>query len=215
MPQKRNPCSLEVIKAKTSFIHGMVVSLLSVGKALFMGYNRDTQWTKYWIMDLVDESKPALSVMTDILRLLQVNKTQMSQQAQEEFLGATALMEGLVRHGSFPMRKAKMVMEKAVKYSEKEGRGKVSYQSLKKALTEMKVDILIKEEDVEKMQNPEKILAQALSAGAPSEKRVKENIASLQKKAQADKNWLIHKRKGVEKARALIFQMEKELFSRT
>ncbi|HVP79751.1 MAG TPA: argininosuccinate lyase [Thermodesulfobacteriota bacterium] len=212
MPQKRNPCSLEVIKAKTSFVHGMLVSLLSVGKALFMGYNRDTQWTKYWIMDLVDESKPALSVMTDILRLLQVNETQMFKQAQEEFLGATALMEELVRHVSLPMRKAKMVMEKAVKYSEKEGKGKVSYQSLKKALTEMKVDISMTEKDVERMQHPEKILAQAQSVGAPSERRIKENIASLQKRVEADKNWLLRKRKGIEKARALILKMEKELF---
>src|SRR4030067_257539 len=88
MPQKRNPCSLEVIKAKTSFAHGMVVSLLSVGKALFMGYNRDTQWTKYWIMDLVEESQPCLSVMTDVIRLLRVDKDEMFQQAQEEFAGA-------------------------------------------------------------------------------------------------------------------------------
>ncbi len=211
MPQKRNPCSLEVIKAKTSFVHGMLVSLLSVGKALFMGYNRDTQWTKYWIMDLVDESKPALSVMTDVLRLLQVNKAQMSQQAQEEFLGATALMEGLVRHGSLPMRRAKMVMEKAVKYSEKEGKRKVSYQSLKKALAEMKVSLSMTEKDVERMQRPERILAQAVSVGTPSEKRVKENVTSLQKRVQANKKWLIQKRKAIEKARALIFKMEKEL----
>ena len=73
MPQKRNPCSLEVVKAKTSFAHGILVSLLSMGKALFMGYNRDTQWTKYWIMDLVEESKPTLWVMADVIRLLQVN----------------------------------------------------------------------------------------------------------------------------------------------
>ena len=66
MPQKRNPDTLEVIKAKTSFAHGMVTSFLSIGKALFMGYNRDTQWTKYWIMDLVEETQPALSVMADI-----------------------------------------------------------------------------------------------------------------------------------------------------
>jgi argininosuccinate lyase len=211
MPQKRNPCSLEVIKAKTSFVHGMLVSLVSVGKGLFMGYNRDTQWTKYWIIDLVDESKPVLSVMTDILRLLQVNKTEMSKQAQEEFLGATALMEGLVRRGALPMRKAKMVMEKAVKYSEREGRGKVSYQSLKRALTEMKLDVLMTEKDVEKMQKPEEILAGALSVGVPSEKRVKENITSLQKRIQADKNWLVQKRKGIEKARALISKMEKAL----
>jgi argininosuccinate lyase len=212
MPQKRNPCSLEVIKAKTSFAHGMVVSLLSAGKALFMGYNRDTQWTKYWIMDLVDESKPALSVMTDIIRLLQVNKTQMLKRAQEEFLGATPLMEWLVGHGNLPMRKAKMVVEKAVKYSEKEGREKVSHQSLKKALAEMKINIPVKEEDVNEIQRPERVMTQALSFGTPSEKRIKEGIASLRKKVQVNGNWLIGKRRGIERAKALIFRMEKELF---
>jgi len=211
MPQKRNPCSLEVIKAKTSFTHGIVVSLLSVGKSLFMGYNRDTQWTKYWIMDLVDESKPALSVMTEVIQLLKVNKAQMLKQAQEEFVGATPLMEWMVRQGPLPLRKAKMVVERAVKYSEKEGEGKVSYQSLKKALAEMKVNISIKENDVEKMQRPERLLVQALSIGTPSEKRVKENIASLQKKVQTSREWLIRKRKGIEKAKALIFRMEKQL----
>jgi len=211
MPQKRNPCSLEVIKAKTSFAHGMVVTLLSTGKSLFMGYNRDTQWTKYWIMDLVDESKPALSVMTEVIQLLKVNKVQMFKQAQEEFAGATSLMEWMVHQGSLPLRKAKMVMERAVKYSEKEGKDKVSYQSLKKALGEMKIHILVTEGDVEKTQKPERILSQILSIGTPSMKRVSENITSLQKKVTANKDWLIHKRKGIEKSKALMFRMEKQL----
>jgi len=211
MPQKRNPCSLEVIKAKTSFAHGMMLSLLSLGKSLFMGYNRETQWTKYWIMDLVDESKPALSVMTEVIQLLKVNKVQMLKQAQEEFAGATSLMEWMVRQGSLPLRKAKMVVERAVKYSEKEGKGKVSYQSLKKALGEMKIHILVTERDVEETQKPERILSQILSIGTPSKKRVNENITSLQKKVTAHKDWLIHKRKGIEKAKAIIFKMEKQL----
>lgn len=211
MPQKRNPCSLEVIKAKTSFAHGMVISLLSVGKALFMGYNRDTQWTKYWIMDLVNESKPALSVMAEVIRLLQINKAQMIKQVQEEFAGATPLMEWMVRQGSLPLRKAKMAVERAVKYSEKEGKGKVSYQSLKKALAEMKVNIPITRQDVEEMQRPERILAQTPSIGTPSEKGVKEDIASLQKRVQAGRDWFIHKRKGIEKAKALVSKMERQL----
>jgi argininosuccinate lyase len=211
MPQKRNPCSLEVIKAKSSFVHGMLVSLLSVGKALFMGFNRDTQWTKYWIMDLVDESKPALSVMADVIRLVKVNKTQMLKQAQEEFIGATALMEWLVRRGPLPMRKAKMVMERAVKYSEKEGRGEVTYQSLRKAVAEMKMNIPITEQDVERNQRPERILAQTRSAGTPSEKRVKESIASLQKRVQANKAWYIRKRAEIQKAKSLVSKMEKQL----
>ncbi len=134
MPQKRNPDTLEVIKAKTSLAHGMVTSFLSIGKALFMGYNRDTQWTKYWIMDLVDETLPALSVMADIVQLLQVNREEMEKQAQSEFVGATSLMEWMVRSYGVPLRKAKIVMEKAVKYSEEQGAREVTFGSLKKVL---------------------------------------------------------------------------------
>jgi hypothetical protein len=104
-----------------------------------------------------------------------------------------------------------MVMEKAVKYSEKEGKGKVSFQSLKKALGEMKVHLLITEKDVEEMQKPKKILAQTQSMGTPSEKRIKENIGSLRKRVRINRDWLIHQRKGIEKSKALMFRMEKQL----
>jgi len=91
--------------------HGMVFSLLSVGKGLFMGIT-GIRSDEVLIMDLVDESKPALSVMTDILRLLQVNKTQMSRQAQESF-SSNRLMRGWSVRDLLPMRKAKMVMEES------------------------------------------------------------------------------------------------------
>jgi argininosuccinate lyase len=211
MPQKRNPCSLEVIKGKASFAHGVVVSLLSAGKALFMGYNRDTQWTKYWIMDLIEESNPALSVMADVIRLLQVNKTQMLKQAQEAFGGATALMEWLVSHRSMPLRKAKLVMEKAVKYSEREREGVVSYSALKKALQEMKMDLRITENDVKKIQKPERILTQLQSIGTPSGRRILENMTSLNKRIKTDRNRLIQERNKIEKAKELVSKMERAL----
>ena len=213
MPQKRNPCSLEVMKAKTSFAHGIVISLLSVGKALFMGYNRDTQWTKYWIMDLVEESQPSLPIMEDVIRLLRVNETQMFEQAQEGFADATPLMEWMVRSFSLPLRKAKMVLEKAVKYSEKEGGGKVSYRSLKRALGEMRINIPITQEDVKKIQRPENILTQTSSIGTPSEKRMKENIASLREKVKTNRGWLIRKKRVIENKKALVLRMEKTLRS--
>jgi argininosuccinate lyase len=213
MPQKRNPCSLEVIKAKASFALGIVVSLLSAGKALFMGYNRDTQWTKYWVMDLVEETKPTLSVMADVIRLLRVNKAQMSEQAQGGFTNATALMEWMVDQHSLPLRKAKMVVERAVKYSDQERKGKVSYACLKKALAELKIDLPVKEQEVEEVQRPERMLAQARSVGMPSEKRVQENIASLRERMKASRNWLIQKKRKIEKTKGLVEKMEKEVGS--
>jgi len=209
MPQKRNPDSLEVIKAKTSLAHGMMTSFLSIGKALFMGYNRDTQWTKYWIMDLVEETRPALSVMTDVIRLLHVNKEAMAKQAQSEFVGATALMEWMVGSHGVPLRKAKIVMEKAVKYSEAEGAKEVSFRSLKKALQERKMFIPITRPSVIKIQQPDRILTQTRSIGTPSEKRVKEHLASLRCQINEEKAWCAHQRKGIEKAKTLVLSMER------
>ncbi len=211
MPQKRNPCSLEVIKAKASLSHGVLVSLLSLGKALFIGYNRDTQWTKYWVTDLIEECQPALSVMADVIKFIQVNKDQMRKRALEGFSGATALMEWMVQSRSLPLRKAKMVVEKAVKYSEREKKERVSFSGLKKALEEMKVQIPITEMDVEKIQSPEMVLTQPTAIGTPSEKRVKENIASLQRKTKVHKIWLMQKRDRIFKAKQIILKMERQL----
>ena len=209
MPQKRNPCSLEVMKAKASFAMGILVSLLSVGKALFMGYNRETQWTKYWIMDLVEESRPVLSVMREVIQLLEVHQDQMLEKAKQDFLGATSLMEWMVRSHGLPLRKAKTVVEKAVKYSGKEG--KVSHRSLEKALGEMKIKIPMTKDVVERIQKPEAILAQARSLGTPSEKRIKEHASSLRGRMKAHKDWALGRRGEMERAERWALKMGKEL----
>jgi argininosuccinate lyase len=149
--------------------------------------------------------------MSDVIRLLQVNKVQMLKQAQEAFGGATALMEWLVSHRSTPLRKAKLVMEKAVKYSERGGEGVVSYSALKKALQEMKMDLRITENDVKKIQKPERILTQLQSIGTPSGRRIIENMTSLNKRMTTDRNRLIQERRKIEKAKELVSKMERTL----
>jgi argininosuccinate lyase len=211
MPQKRNPDVLEVVKAKSAFAQGALVSLLSVGKSLFMGYNRETQWTKYWIMDLVDETKPCLSVMADVIRLLKVNKEQMFEAADREFMGATSLMEWMVRFGGLPLRKAKTVAEKGVKYSERQGKDRVSYEGLNMALEEMGIDLSLGAEEVDEAQKPAKALSHVRSVGTPSEHRVKENAASLRRRSRVSRRWMLQQKKGLERAKELINRMEGKL----
>jgi argininosuccinate lyase len=164
-------------------------------------------------MDLVEESQPSLFVMADVIRLLRVNEPQMFEQAQEEFAGATALMEWMVRSFDLPLRKAKMVLERAVKYSEKEGGKKVSYESLKRGLHEMKINIPIREQDVERVQRPERILTQTSSIGTPSEKRMKEQITSLHERVKANRDWLAYQRRRMDKTRGVVAKMEKGIVS--
>ncbi len=211
MPQKRNPCSLEVIKAKTSYIHGLLMSLLSQGKALFMGYNRDTQWTKYWIMDIIDESKPSISVISDVLRLLQVNKEEMLKRAEEDFSGATSLMEWLVQSHSLSLRKAKMVVERAVKYSELEKGERVSFSALKRSLEEMDIELKLNEKDVEEVQRPERIIKELKSVGAPSHDRTLEIILLFKGSIRNGKDLLKKRIKKVAEARRITVKMIDDL----
>jgi hypothetical protein len=102
-------------------------------------------------------------------------------------------------------------MEKAVKYSERNGKGEVSYPGLKRALQESKIGLRVTENDVKKIQRPERILAQLQSIGTPSEKRIREDALSLQKKMKADRQWLIQIRRKIEKARELASRMERSL----
>ena len=66
-------------------------------------------------------------------------------------------------------------------------------------------------QEVEKVQRPEGILAQTLSIGMASEKRVRGEILSLRERVRHDKNWFLRKRREIEKARDLIVKMENEL----
>jgi argininosuccinate lyase len=148
--------------------------------------------------------------MTEVIRLLQVDKTEMLRQAEEGFAGATPLMEWMVTSFHLPLRKAKMAMEKAVKYSEREGKREVSFRGLERALKEMKIDLPIREEDIRKIQRPERILSKNLSTGSPSQKRMMENILTLSKRTNHHRGWLMNRKRGIEKAKAFVMEMEKK-----
>jgi argininosuccinate lyase len=117
----------------------------------------------------------------------------------------------MVHSCDLPLRKAKTVVEKAVKYSEEEGLEEVSHRSLKRALREMKIDTPISEKEVKRVQSPEGMLNRARSIGMPSEKRVQENIVSLHKRLTAKRDWLITRKRAIEKAKEILFKMERQL----
>jgi argininosuccinate lyase len=211
MPQKRNPDCLEAVKAKAALAQGLLAGLLSTGRALFMGYNRETQWTKYGIMDLVDETKPALSVMREIIQLLQVNETQMLAKTRQAFVGATSLMEWMVETCGLPLRQAKTLVEKAVKGSEAEREGRVTYRNLERALREMKIKIPLTPRDVDRRQAAQSILEQPLVFGMPSRRGTQGNLVSLRARIKQATGRLLQARKDIEKAKTLTVKTERQL----
>jgi argininosuccinate lyase len=189
MPQKRNPDALEVIKAKASIAQGILSGLLSLGKSSFIGYNRDSQWTKYLIMDLVRECKPALGVMREVMDLLLVNREAMFQQCRKGFSGATALVEEIVQRCKIPFRKAKILTEKAVKYSEDKGVDMVIPEGFRKAAAEMELDLEMSEDQLLESQDPSRIVSRKTLKGGPAAKAVKAHIEEVRGKLKEARRW--------------------------
>lgn len=190
MPQKKNPDPLEVMKGKASLAQGILVSLLGIGKGNFVGYNRDTQWTKYLIMDLVDECLPAAAVMKGVVTTMGVNQEAMANWAKKGFIGATSLLEKIASEHKLPFRVAKVVVEKAIRYSQ--GEDTVNYVAILKALKEEKLTVPITRKQVRNWQAPASIIRQTASFGSPGKQALTTAVLSLEDTLQLVKKQLQH-----------------------
>ncbi len=201
MPQKRNPDPLEAIKGKSAYAQGMLVALLALGRSLFAGYNRESQWSKYPLMDVVEECKPSLPIMKEIIASLTFNREAALESCKRGFVAATDVVEWMVRKHSLPFRKAKMVVEKAVAYSEEQGNEIITSGALKRALADMDIILTFKDRDLALCQQPERVLQARKIKGGPSPSALMHEIELLQKTMRGHVLWLKRKRDHIEKAR--------------
>ncbi len=200
MPQKKNPDPLEVIKGKASVAAGLLQGLIGMGKANFIGYNRDSQWAKYQILDLVRECILAPMIVKGVIKTLDVDQKKMEEWCNKGFIGTTTLLEQLAFHYNLPFRKTKIIIEKAVKYSK--DKNKVTFKAMKKSLAEEKVTIPITAEQVLKWQDPKTILQLTKSFGGPNPDNQKKSLKILKKEAKKLILWL--KKKENEQLRAKV-----------
>jgi argininosuccinate lyase len=211
MPQKRNPDPLEVMKAKASVAQGLLASLLSIGKALFLGYNRETQWTKYLVMDLVDECLSAPALMGEIILTLKVNWKEMAARTQKGFIAAPELVEQIVQEWKIPFRQAKGAVEKAIRYAEKEGAEAFSLPVLTKALQEEGIKGKLNETFIQKAQEAQVFIAKRAAVGGPSSRSLDQNISRLHQSLQESRRWLNRKVKRQSAAKANLARMERAI----
>lgn len=175
MPQKKNPDPLEVIKGKAGFALGQLMSLLAMGKGNFIGYNRDSQWTKYIIMDVVNECLPAPIVLSGVLETMTVKTDIMESWCHKGFIGATTVMEQIIQEQHIPMREAKVIVEKLVK----EGSDKANC-------------------------DPKTVIALTKSYGGPGKNSMKTSLKKLKKLLTAHHTWLFKKQTQITKAKELL-----------
>ena len=104
MPQKRNPCPLELIRAKSAMLQGLLFQVLEIVRPLPSGYHRDFQETKRPLMQGFNTALSAVKVFTRIFSEIQVNADKCLEAFSPE-LFATDQVLNLVCQG-MPFRDA-------------------------------------------------------------------------------------------------------------
>lgn len=104
MPQKKNPCAGELARARTAAVHGRLMELLTLLKALPSGYNRDYQNDKPPVWDACEHALATLRVMTGMWRTITLNTERMAELSGAEFASATELANYLVQERNMPFR---------------------------------------------------------------------------------------------------------------
>jgi len=96
MPQKRNPDSLELIRAKANIIRTKGMEFSNIISGLPLTYFKDFQEDKKIIFESYDELMTCLKVMTDVIKKSEFEKKQGLKICNEFFATATDLADYLV-----------------------------------------------------------------------------------------------------------------------
>ncbi|MBF0287812.1 MAG: argininosuccinate lyase [SAR324 cluster bacterium] len=177
MPQKKNPDFAEVIKSKASFVHGGLMGLLGIQKGGLSGYNRDTQLTKYMIMDIIRECELAPAILKSVFETLHVHIKVMKQRSQEGFMNAVDVADYLARTLHLSFRECYNLLALTVKYSQQEG--KISHTALQKALRESGYEFDILPDIVASLNDSRFVLNQRMHQGAPAPETILAQIEEL------------------------------------
>lgn len=116
MPQKKNPDTAELLRAKSGRLNGNLVNLLTVLKGLPLTYNRDLQEDKPPVFDSIDTVKISLEMAAILIRGIKTNRKHIQKiLAEDDSYLATDLTDYLVTQG-VPFRQAHEDVGKLVRY---------------------------------------------------------------------------------------------------
>jgi argininosuccinate lyase len=114
MPQKKNPDTAEIMRAKSGSVFGAFAGALLTVKGLPMSYNRDLQELTPHIWRGMRDAKESLRLLIDMLSSASFDTDRMREEAGKGYSTATELADTLVRSYGIPFRTAHTIVGRAV-----------------------------------------------------------------------------------------------------
>jgi len=202
MPQKRNPDFAEVTRAKLAVAQGILQSLWSLTKGMVSGYNRDSQWSKYLVMDAVEELRETPTIFRDVLAAMTVHADRMAEATEHDFLVAVDLADLIARRAKLPFRKAYEIVAALVRECEPAGR--FVARTVERALADHGIATKIARADWLAAIQPARAVRTKKSLGGPAPSAVRANLERLESAACALEKWNGERREAIERSRRTL-----------
>jgi argininosuccinate lyase len=212
MPQKRNPDFAEVIKGKTSVVHGGLVSLLSLGKGQPSGYHRDSQYSKPLGQDLWREVAGVPEVLRLVLETLDLDRDKMLAATVGGFLEAAEWADVIAQSSGLPFRDIYSAIGLAVDRCR--GTGRLDLDTVNSALEEKGLGYQVEEATALELESPTTLLARRNSLGSPNPDRVSEHVAGMREELNGFEGLIEKKKADIAEATEKRLQRLKSLAGR-
>lgn len=115
MPQKKNPDTMELVRAKASTVAGALAAALGIVKGLPQAYNRDLQELSPQLWRGIEETRRSVRVLAGAVETARFETGRMAAEAAGGGSTATELADTLVREFDLPFRTAHHVVARAVR----------------------------------------------------------------------------------------------------
>jgi len=121
MPQKKNPVTAEIVRAKCGSVLGSLQSACAIIKALPYSYNLDFQELTPHLWEGLDDTLSSVEIMQATIATLKFNLESIKDSMRDDYSTATSLANHLVKSGGLSFREAHALVGELVRRSLDEG----------------------------------------------------------------------------------------------
>ncbi|MFZ3059257.1 MAG: argininosuccinate lyase [Candidatus Methanoperedens sp.] len=214
MPQKKNPDIAELLRAKTGTVHGALMSVLTICKALPYSYNRDLQEATPHLWRAADTVRASTRMAEGMVSTMKIKKEKMKLASNTGFMTATELADTIVRATGIPFRTAHHIVGSIAKTGKTPTLSLLDGISLK-ILGEKLSDMGLSEKAVKEALDPLVNIRKRTVPGGPAPKEIKRQIAVIKKKLAGSENDIKLINKKMNKAKEKLALVCEQQFKET
>ncbi|MFC6962001.1 argininosuccinate lyase [Halocatena marina] len=202
MPQKKNPDTLELVRATAGSASAGLNGLLTTLKGLPRAYNRDLQRATTHVWSTVDAVTEGTAVASGAITTTAWNTVALADAAGSGFSTATGIADKLAMCG-IPFRTAHEILAKAAQ----EGADAAAIESAAEEILDEPLGAYISNEEIQATLDPIQSVASRDSRGGPAPSAIDAQLDSVTKSLESDREALTNQQANIESAHKTLTEV--------